>query len=78
MTGTALCIATGADFPDALAGGVFAAIKSAPLFLVNNAAKKLDDTQTAYLKEKQAKKFFVFGGPGAVSDPTVNLVKAVK
>ena len=78
MPGTALCIATGADFPDALAGGVFAAVKSAPLFLVNNAAKKLDDTQTAYLKEKQAKKFFVFGGPGAVSDPTVNLVKNVR
>ena len=78
MSGTALCIATGADFPDALAGGVFAAINKAPLFLVNNAAKKLDATQTAYLKEKQAKRFFVFGGTGAVSDATVKLVKAVK
>ena len=78
MPGTALCIATGADFPDALAGGVFAAAKSAPLFLVNNAAKKLDDTQTAYLKTKQAKQFFVFGGTGAVSDNTVNQVKAVR
>ena len=78
MPGTSLCIATGADFPDALAGGVFAAVNSSPLFLVNNAAKKLDDVQTAYLKEKKAKRFYVFGGTGAVSDNTVNLVKSVK
>ena len=78
LSGTSLCIATGADFPDALAGGVFAANKNAPLFLVNNKVKTLDAAQTAYLKEKKAKKFFVFGGVGAVSENTVNLVKAVK
>ena len=78
MPGTALCIATGANFPDALAGGVFAALKSAPLYLVNNQITTLDAAQTAYLKEKQAKKFFVFGGVGAVSDKIVNIVKSVK
>ena len=75
-----LCIATGADFPDALAGGVFAAMNTAPLFLVNGKDKKstLSDTQTAYIKEKGASKLYVIGGTGAVSDAFVEKIRKIK
>ncbi|MBQ2582032.1 MAG: cell wall-binding repeat-containing protein, partial [Ruminococcus sp.] len=75
-----LCVATGFDFPDALAGGVFAAMNNAPLFLVNGKDKKstLSDTQTAYIKQKAAGKLYVIGGTGAVPDAYVNKIKNVK
>ena len=71
-----ICIATGADFPDALAGGVFAAKNKSPLFLVNGKLKtpKFNDLQLSFLKEKKAAAFNVFGGTGVVSD---EMVKAV-
>ena len=72
LTGTAICVAKGLDFPDALAGGVFAAMKKAPLFLADNALK---DVQTAYLKTKQADTTYVFGGTGAVPDKLAQAVK---
>ncbi len=65
LTGNAICVAKGLDFPDALAGGVFAALNKAPLFLADNALK---DEQIAYLKSKKAAAVYVFGGTGAVSD----------
>ncbi|MBQ1904446.1 MAG: cell wall-binding repeat-containing protein, partial [Ruminococcus sp.] len=46
LTGKVMCVATGLNFPDALAGGVLAAKKAAPLFLTANS---LSDEQTAYL-----------------------------
>ena len=57
-------------FPDALAGGVYAAINKAPLFLVNGKLKtpKLTDEQKAYLKTKAAGKITAFGGTGVVPD----------
>ena len=65
-----ICVATGMDFPDALAGGVYAAINKAPLFLVNGKLKtpKLSDEQKAYLKTKAAAKITAFGGTGVVPD----------
>lgn len=68
LTGTAICVATGAYFPDALAGGVFAAIKNAPLLLEVGG---LNEARTKYLKEKKAQQIFVFGGTGAASDELV-------
>ena len=70
LNGDMLCVATGMDFPDALAGGVYAAINKAPLFLVNGKLKtpKLSDEQKAYLKAKSAAKITTFGGEGAVPD----------
>lgn len=65
LTGKAVSVATGSDFPDALAGGVFAAMNKTPLFL---AGKSLDADQTKYLTDKKANGVFVFGGTGAVSD----------
>lgn len=75
-TDPSICIATGADFPDALAGGVFAAKNKSPLFLVNGKLKtpKFNDLQLSFLKEKKAAAFNVFGGTGVVSD---EMVKAV-
>ncbi len=66
-----VCVATGLNFPDALSGGVFAAKKSAPLFL---AARNLTDSQIAYLKTAKAQDIFVFGGTGALSDNLVDKI----
>ena len=70
MYGNMVCVATGMDFPDALAGGVYAAKNKAPLFLINSKAEtsKLSDDQTAYLKMKAAGNIVAFGGTSAVSD----------
>ena len=65
LTGDMLCVATGSDFPDALAGGVYAALKKAPMFLVSETLTK---QQTDYLKFKNTKQIVVFGGTGAVSE----------
>ena len=76
LNGDSICVATGMDFPDALAGGVFAALNKAPLFLVNGKLKTLtlSDTQKAYLKTKAPQKLYVFGGTGAVPDSHVQTV----
>ena len=68
LTGSTVCVAKGLDFPDALAGGVFAAQQKAPLFLADNTLK---DEQKEYLKAKKADTFYVFGGTGAVADKLV-------
>ena len=76
LTGKSVCVAKGYNFPDALAGGVFAAKQKAPLFLAdlsgNNAV--LSSNQSSYLYEKNASKLYVFGGETAV--PTA-LVKTI-
>lgn len=76
LDGESVCVATGMDFPDALAGGVFAAINRAPLFLVNGKEQTLNlsATQKSYLKTKSPQKIYVFGGTGAVSDSHVKTV----
>ena len=65
FSGESICVATGAAFPDALAGGVFAAQKKIPMIL---AAGKLSDEQKAYLGTRKAENVYVLGGTGAVSD----------
>ncbi len=71
-----VCVATGMDFPDALAGGVFAAKNKAPLFLINGKAATLtlSKTQQAFLKNKAAESIVVFGGKGAVPDESVKII----
>ena len=73
LTGSTVCVAKGLDFPDALAGGVFAAQQKAPLFLADNTLK---DEQKEYLKAKKADTFYVFGGTGAVADKLVTEITA--
>ena len=76
LTGNKLCIATGMDFPDALAGGVYAAKNRSPLFLVNGKAKTpaLNDAQKAYLKSVKIDSYAVFGGTGAVPDKHIESI----
>ncbi|MBQ8119431.1 MAG: leucine-rich repeat protein, partial [Ruminococcus sp.] len=66
LKGDMLCVATGMDYPDALAGGVYAAKNKAPLFLINGKAPtlNLNDEQKAYLKTKGASSITAFGGVG--------------
>ena len=75
LTGDMLCVATGSDFPDALTGGVYAALKKAPMLLVSETLTK---QQTDYLKFKNTKQIVVFGGTGAVSDKTVEIISNAK
>ncbi|MBQ1903010.1 MAG: cell wall-binding repeat-containing protein, partial [Ruminococcus sp.] len=70
LGGDMLCVATGMDFPDALAGGVYAALNKAPLFLINGKLKtsNLNDKQKAYLIEKKPSSITAFGGTSVVPD----------
>ena len=76
LNGNSVCVATGMDFPDALAGGVFAAIQKAPLFLINGKAQTLilSDKQKAYLKTLTPNMMYVLGGIGVVPDSHVKTV----
>lgn len=78
LNGDTICIATGLDFPDALAGGVFAAKNKAPLLLINGKAAtlSLSDKQQSYLTTKAPKKLYVFGGTGVVPDSHIQTVAA--
>ncbi len=70
--GVNICVATGTNFPDALAGGVFAAKNNAPLVLVPT---KLTDVQTDYIDEVNPSNIYIFGGTGAVSAEIENDLK---
>lgn len=72
LSSDGICVAKGLDFPDALAGGVYAAATRQALFLADG--KKLQDVQNTYLKGKNASKITVFGGVGAVPDDLVKLI----
>ena len=65
LSSKTVCIAKGLDFPDALAGGVFAANQKAPLLLADSA---LRDAQKSFLKNKKPNKLYIFGGKVAVPD----------
>jgi len=71
LTGSSICVATGENFPDALAGGVFAAKTGSPMVLVRGA---LSAKHKSYLNSKEVNKVYVFGGPNAVSDNVVNSI----
>ena len=76
LTGKFVCVAKGYNFPDALAGGVFAAKQKAPLFLADklDAKATISKTQANYLYIKNPSKLYIFGGETAV--PT-KLVQAI-
>lgn len=65
LAGDTICAATGNDFPDALAGSIYAAKNNAPIILVD---KMLSDNQMTYLKNMKLSKAAIFGGEGAVSE----------
>ena len=64
QSGKDTCIATGNNFPDALAGSVYAAKENAPIILTGST---LSDETIAYLKTRKMTGVTIFGGEGAVS-----------
>jgi putative cell wall-binding protein len=73
LTGSQICVAKGLDFPDALAGGVLACMKNAPMFLADGA---ISAEQINYIKSKKADSLYVLGGIGAVSEKLVQSISA--
>lgn len=70
-----LFIATGSDFPDALAGAVMAAQNSSTLLLVNS---NISPATVSYLESiEKVDEVFALGGPGAVSDEVLNSIKNI-
>lgn len=72
FNGKNVTIATGRDFPDALAGGVFAANVDASVILVDNGYTNA--AAAAYIAGLKLETLYVFGGTAAVNDATVNAV----
>lgn len=59
-----VCVATGSNFPDALAGSVYAATHNAPIILADGS---LSDQVMNYLKGKKLTGATLFGGEAVVS-----------
>ena len=62
-------VATGTNYPDALAGGAAAAVRNAPLLLVTPST--LPAATAAELDRLNPAQIFVLGGTGAISDTVV-------
>lgn len=67
-----ICIATGADFPDALSGSALAANLSSAIVLVDNSSLKSVTTQYSTKSLQQTNDVYVFGLQGVVSDNVVS------
>ncbi|SDH45450.1 cell wall-binding repeat-containing protein [Desulfosporosinus hippei] len=64
LGGQSVCIATGSNFPDALAGSVYAANFKAPILLVDGS---LSDNQINYLKTLKMTGATLFGGEAVIT-----------
>jgi len=73
--GEILYVATGLNFPDALTGGILAAVNSSAILLLS--PQGLTDAQTRVLQTISGKKVVALGGQGAVSDQVLAQVKAL-
>ncbi|MBQ6569581.1 MAG: DUF4955 domain-containing protein [Clostridia bacterium] len=69
FTSQDVAFATGTSFPDALAGGAFAAKKGIPVILVANTNGP--DGLLDYVSNKDYNFMYIFGGEGAVSEDTI-------
>ena len=63
-------VATGEDFPDALAGGADGALKGGPVLLV--AKDSIPEATVAELRRLKPKQVIVLGGESAVSEKVRN------
>jgi len=63
--GTTICITTGRNFPDALAGSIYAAKRGAPIILADGS---LSEQAVNYLESLKINEAAIFGGTGAVSE----------
>lgn len=64
LAGHNVCLATGNNFPDALAGSVSAALSNAPIILVD---VNLSANTKAYLKSRKITGATIFGGEGVLN-----------
>ena len=69
-----IALATGANYPDALAGGAFAAGMSIPVLLISDTY--IPQNTYDYVAEKDSQKVYVFGGTLALSDHTIDCLLA--
>lgn len=67
---TELCVATGNDFPDALAGLTYVTVSQYPMFLVNGKSSQpyLTEKQKNLLRYLRSPSLIVFGGTSVVPD----------
>lgn len=70
FSGNSVVISTGKNFPDALAGGSFAAKKSAPILIVDGTVNQ--DKINEIIKKSGAVNMYVLGGESAVSEVCVD------
>ena len=69
-------LASGNNFPDALSGGVHAAVKGGPLVLTDATALPISTKQ--YLQgnaDVTLRTLYVYGGPGAIADAVLEALK---
>ncbi len=64
LSGQNVCVATGKNFPDALAGSVYAAKNKAPIILIDGS---LEDDQIDYLTAAKMIGVTLFGGEAVIS-----------
>ena len=65
FSGDVVCFATGTDYPDALAGGVFAAKHGAPMVLVHTSANT--GSIRNFVEDLGAHTAYIFGSESVVS-----------
>ena len=66
-------LATGSDFPDALAGGVLAAKKQIPVLLVDK--NYVSDGVKSYIRANGDINMYILGGTGVVPDNVIDFIK---
>ncbi len=69
-------LATGLEFPDALAGGVYAALNDAPVLLTNY-DELPEEVEDYFIGEEGIMNVSVFGGDGAVSDSVLRAIQYI-
>lgn len=73
LTGTDVFIASGLNYPDALSGGVYAAMSKSPILLVGKDG--VTTSQVNYFNSLKASAAKIIGGTGVVSE---NIAKKIK
>ncbi|TWH58520.1 putative repeat protein (TIGR02543 family) [Desulfitobacterium sp. LBE] len=74
LSGQNVSIATGRNFPDALAGSIYAANHNSPLLLCD---EELSEEAAAYLRTRAITGGTLFGGEGAVSKAVEEMLKEI-
>ena len=75
LTGTDIFIASGLNYPDALSGGVYAAMSKSPIMLVRK--DSVTSAQVEYFNSLKASAAKIIGGVAVVSDSIVNRIKSI-